>query len=168
MSSLKLFLCLFLAYCVNGQSCIQPSVSPSSYSSTNQKLSKSTAFVVEFSLKCASKTDNLQLYADIDGVQFPVTKSSESEHYQVSWTVKDKKTVAHNFDVRFFDEEGYNNLRKVIRSGQSPESIKPLFNVDFQHPGLSSGFWIKAEFLGLAVAVLVLYVVCRERSQIIS
>ena len=42
---------------------------------------------------------NLPLYADIDGKQFPVTSSPDSDHRQVSWSVNGK-SQARLYNVR--------------------------------------------------------------------
>nr|CAB3266614.1 translocon-associated protein subunit delta-like [Phallusia mammillata] len=148
--------------------CVQPTPSFSHYTSNNEKLSQSSAVVVEFTLKCKNKVDDLLLFADVEGTQIPVTKSPEGNNFQVSWTSSSLVQARKMYKVRFFDEEGYSNLRKAIRSSQDINSVKELFQVEFKHPGLSSKLWIRSELLALIVATIVFYVVCKERSEVIA
>ncbi|XP_002130973.2 translocon-associated protein subunit delta-like [Ciona intestinalis] len=152
----------------SGFCCDQPSVDSSYYTSTNLKLGKNAAFVVELTVKCKNNVQDLKLYADVNGVQYPVTKSPEGNNYQVSWTAKNKKSPAALFDVKFFDESGYNALKKAARINQDANTVKPLFSVDVKHHGMSSGFWVSSELIALAAASLIFYVVCNERSAVIS
>uniref|UniRef100_H2YKG8 Translocon-associated protein subunit delta n=1 Tax=Ciona savignyi TaxID=51511 RepID=H2YKG8_CIOSA len=151
-----------------GLCCENPSVQSSYYTSTNQKLGKDAAFIVELTVNCKNNVQDLMLYADVDGVQYPVTKSPEGNNYQVSWTAKNKKSPAKLYKVKFFDEAGYNALKKAARNSQDAESVFPIFSVDVKHTGMTSGFWISSELMAFTVAGLIFYFVCDERSAVLS
>ena len=48
----------------------------------------------------------------------PVTKSSEGEKYQVSWTQEVKKATTGDRSVALYDTEGFTALRKSRALGQ--------------------------------------------------
>lgn len=138
------------------------------YTTTERRLSDSTAFVTKFSLSCSSGSQNIPIFAEFDGKIFPVTKSLEGNVYQLSWIAESSKAKAGKYPVRFFDDEGINAVRKALRNGESTSSQKPLFEIDVKHPGNSIDLWISSEAVGLLLAGLFYYAVCQLRNEVIN
>merc|ERR1712203_705324 len=59
------------------------------------------------------------------GVLMPVTKSSEGEKYQVSWTQEVKKATTGDRSVALYDTEGFTALRKSRALGQASTVSPP-------------------------------------------
>ncbi|MGH0182870.1 UNVERIFIED_CONTAM: hypothetical protein FKN15_010443 [Acipenser sinensis] len=59
-----------------------------------------------------SPPQNVALYADVNGKQFPVTRGQDIGRYQVSWSIEHKNARSGTYEVKFFDEESYSVLRK--------------------------------------------------------
>ncbi|KAL3853431.1 hypothetical protein ACJMK2_016974 [Sinanodonta woodiana] len=160
---------LFAPLLVAGDTCLSPSVKSKYYITTEAAASVDTVFIVEFQLTCKNGLKNLNLYADINGKFLPVTITDDSKsQYQVSYSDENKNLPAGNYDVRFYDEEGYSILRKAQRSGETNDSIKPLFTIALNHPGVWKGPVVQSEFIAAVVAILVWYVAYSAKSQLQS
>uniref|UniRef100_A0A674GVW6 Translocon-associated protein subunit delta n=1 Tax=Taeniopygia guttata TaxID=59729 RepID=A0A674GVW6_TAEGU len=61
----------------------------------------------------APPPQNVALYADVNGKQFPVTRGQDVGRYQVSWSLEHRQAHSGTYEVKFFDEESYSALRKV-------------------------------------------------------
>ena len=96
---------------------------------------------MEISLTCKNRVQNMALYADVSGKQFPVTRGQDVGRYQVSWSLEHKSAHAGTYEVRFFDEESYSLLRKAQRNNEDVSIIPPLFTVSVDHrvPGMGLG-----------------------------
>ncbi|MBW00194.1 Translocon-associated protein subunit delta, partial [Eschrichtius robustus] len=95
------------------EACVEPQITPSYYTTSDAVISTETVFIVEISLTCKNRVQNMALYADVSGKQFPVTRGQDVGRYQVSWSLDHKSAHAGTYEVRFFDEESYSLLRKV-------------------------------------------------------
>ncbi|XP_066470755.1 translocon-associated protein subunit delta isoform X2 [Tiliqua scincoides] len=95
------------------ETCTEPVISPSYYTTSDAVISSETVFVVEISLSCKNGAQNVALYADVNGKQFPVTRGQDVGRYQVSWSMEHKLARSGTYEVKFFDEESYSILRKI-------------------------------------------------------
>lgn len=154
---------------VKAEVCGKPTISNKNvYTTTERRLSDSTAFVTKFSLSCSSGSQGLPIFAELNGNIFPVTKSLEGNVYQLSWIAGPSEAKPGNYPVRFFDDEGINAVRKAIRNGEDTSNLKPLFEIDVNHPGNSRDLWISSEAVGLLLAGLFYYAVCQLRSEVVN
>ncbi|XP_048475903.1 translocon-associated protein subunit delta [Rhincodon typus] len=104
---------------------------PSYYTTSDAVISSETVFIVEISLTCKNGAQNVALYADVNGKQFPVTRGQDVGRYQVSWSSEHKAAGSGTYQVKFFDEESYSALRKgdpnctgYSKSGLSQRFVK--------------------------------------------
>uniref|UniRef100_A0A8C9FWN0 Translocon-associated protein subunit delta n=1 Tax=Pavo cristatus TaxID=9049 RepID=A0A8C9FWN0_PAVCR len=63
--------------------CPEPTIVPSYYTTSDAVISSESVFVVEISLACKNGAQNVALYADVNGKQFPVTRGQDVGRYQV-------------------------------------------------------------------------------------
>ncbi|MBN3284822.1 SSRD protein, partial [Polyodon spathula] len=98
-----------------GETCVDPTISPSYYSTSDAVIASESVFIVEISLSCKNGAQNVALYADVNGKQYPVTRGQDVGRYQVSWSIEHKNARSGTYEVKFFDEESYSILRKVRR-----------------------------------------------------
>uniref|UniRef100_A0A8B9Y922 Translocon-associated protein subunit delta n=1 Tax=Bos mutus grunniens TaxID=30521 RepID=A0A8B9Y922_BOSMU len=108
---------------------------------------------------------NMALYADVSGKQFPVTRGQDVGRYQVSWSL-DHKAPSHTYEVRFFDEESYSLLRKAQRNNEDVSVIPPLFTVSVDHRGTWNGPWVSTEVLAAAIGLVIYYLAFSAKSHI--
>lgn len=93
---------------VTGESCTDPVITPSAYTTSDAVISSESVFIVELSLTCANgaqvsfliksganfrsknppnelvSPQSVTLYADVNGRQFPVTRGQDVGKYQVT------------------------------------------------------------------------------------
>ncbi|KAL4227076.1 SWI/SNF and RSC complex subunit Ssr4 [Mactra antiquata] len=163
--------CLLVApVLVLGETCSNPQVKSSVYTTTEAASSMETVFIVQFALKCANSASNLNLFADVNGRTFPVTRSEDNSDYlyQVSFSDENKNLPSGTYDVKFYDEDGYSNLRKAQRSGDDTSSVQSLFSIAVQHPGVWKGPLVASEIVALAVSASVFYFAYITRSKLQS
>ncbi|NXT21969.1 SSRD protein, partial [Syrrhaptes paradoxus] len=84
---------------------------------------------------------NVALYADVNGKQFPVTRGQDVGRYQVSWSLEHRSAQSGTYEVKFFDEESYSALRKAQRNNEDVSRIRPLFTVNVDHRVSWGGSW---------------------------
>ncbi|XP_030624868.1 translocon-associated protein subunit delta [Chanos chanos] len=158
-------LALFVGVCA-AETCTDPVISPSSYTTTDALISSETVFIVELSLACANGAQSVALYADVNGKQFPVTRGQDVGKYQVSWSMPHKQASSGTYQVKFFDEESYSALRKAQRNSEDVNSIKPLFVVNVDHRGAWNGPWVSSEVLAALIGIVVYYLAFSTKSAI--
>lgn len=129
-------------------------------------ISTETVFIVEISLTCKNRVQNMALYADVSGKQFPVTRGQDVGRYQVSWSLEHKSAHAGTYEVRFFDEESYSLLRKAQRNNEDVSIIPPLFTVSVDHRGTWNGPWVSTEVLAAAIGIVIYYLAFSAKSHI--
>uniref|UniRef100_A0AAZ3PYP5 Translocon-associated protein subunit delta n=1 Tax=Oncorhynchus tshawytscha TaxID=74940 RepID=A0AAZ3PYP5_ONCTS len=110
---------LALVCLCTGESCSDPVITPSAYTTSDAVISSESVFIVELSLACANGAQSVALYADVNGRQFPVTRGQDVGKYQVSWSMPHKQASSGTYQVKFFDEESYSSLRKICALTQS-------------------------------------------------
>ncbi|MBN3301667.1 SSRD protein, partial [Amia calva] len=162
-------LALLAALCVSlcsGESCLEPAITPSSYTTSDAVISSESVFIVEISLACRNGAQSVALYADVNGKQFPVTRGQDVGRYQVSWSVPHRQASSGRYEVKFFDEESYSTLRKAQRNNEDVGSIKPLFTVNVDHRGVWSGPWVSTEVVAAAIGILVYYLAFSAKGTI--
>lgn len=109
--------------CCSAEACVEPQITPSYYTTSDAVISTETVFIVEISLTCKNRVQNMALYADVSGKQFPVTRGQDVGRYQVSWSLDHKSAHAGTYEVRFFDEESYSLLRKAQRNNTTRRAL---------------------------------------------
>ncbi|XP_010854877.1 PREDICTED: translocon-associated protein subunit delta [Bison bison bison] len=160
--ALSLPLCLLPA----AEACVEPQITPSYYTTSDAVISTETVFIVEISLTCKNRVQNMALYADVSGKQFPVTRGQDVGRYQVSWSLDHKSAHAGTYEVRFFDEESYSLLRKAQRNNEDVSVIPPLFTVSVDHRGTWNGPWVSTEVLAAAIGLVIYYLAFSAKSHI--
>ncbi|XP_005089918.1 translocon-associated protein subunit delta [Aplysia californica] len=160
-----LFLLPVLTY---GDTCLAPHVKSQTYSTPEAIVSTETVLIVEFTVTCKNGLKNINLYADIGGRTLPATKTSEANKYQISITDEHKKLPSGSYNLRIFDEEGFAALRKAQRSGESTDSLKPLFTITMSHPGIWSGPMVQSEFVAAMSAIVVWWLAYTARSKLLA
>ncbi|XP_034983610.2 translocon-associated protein subunit delta-like [Zootoca vivipara] len=168
MADARLML-LRLALALRGardESSTDPVISPSYYTISDAVISSETVFVVEISLTCKNGSQNVALYADVNGKQFPVTRGQDVGHYQVSWSMEHKLTCSDTYEVKFFNEEYYSILCKAQQNNKDVSEVKPLFLVNVDHRGAWSEPWVSTEVLAAFIGLLVYYMAFSAKSNI--
>ncbi|XP_028923025.1 translocon-associated protein subunit delta [Ornithorhynchus anatinus] len=163
--ALALLLLLGLAGC-SAETCTEPTITPSYYTTSDAVISSESVFIVEISLTCKNGAQNVALYADVNGKQFPVTRGQDVGRYQVSWSMEHKNARSGTYEVKFFDEESYSLLRKAQRNNEDISDIKPLFTVNVDHRGAWNGPWVSTEVLAAAIGLVVYYMAFSAKSNI--
>ncbi|XP_052068967.1 translocon-associated protein subunit delta-like [Mytilus californianus] len=159
---------VLLPFAVLGSTCVSPDVKTETYTTTDGMASMDTVFVVEFSLKCQQKVENLNLYADINGRTVPATKTNKADNYQISFSEEHKNLPSGSYQVRLYDDEGYSALKKAQRSGDSESQIKPVHTFHISHPGVWKGPLLQSEFVASMVAILVWYFAYTAKAKLQS
>ncbi|XP_074063613.1 translocon-associated protein subunit delta isoform X1 [Macrotis lagotis] len=160
-----LFLLIALSDC-SAEPCTDPVITPSYYTTSDAVISTETVFIVEISLMCKNGAQNVALYADVNGKQFPVTRGQDVGRYQVSWSLEHKNARSGTYEVKFFDEESYSLLRKAQRSNEDVSAIRPLFTVSVDHRGAWNGPWVSTEVLAAMIGMAVYYMAFSAKSNI--
>lgn len=148
--------------------CVKPEVTASAYTTQDATILTNIAFVAEFTLKCGNQISGLPLYAEINGKTLPAARVGDDNKYQVSWTEEVKKARSGDYSVNLYDEEGYAAMRKAIRSGENPSSVKPLVTVVVNHPGAYQGPWVNSEFMAAILSVFVWYLAFSAKSKLLA
>ncbi|XP_069686969.1 translocon-associated protein subunit delta [Periplaneta americana] len=148
--------------------CTKPEVSASAYTTQDATVLTNIAFVAEFTLKCGNHVTGLPLYAEINGKTLPAARIGDDNKYQVSWTEDVKKARSGDYGINLYDEEGYAALRKAIRSGEDPSSVKSLVTIVVNYPGAYQGPWVNSEFMAAILSVLVWYLAFSARSKLLA
>lgn len=145
---------------------MEPQITPSYYTTSDAVISTETVFIVEISLTCKNRVQNMALYADVRGKQFPVTRGQDVGRYQVSWSLDHKSAHAGTYEVRFFDEESYSLLRKAQRNNEDISIIPPLFTVSVDHRGTWNGPWVSTEVLAAGIGLVIYYLAFSAKTHI--
>ncbi|XP_075434487.1 translocon-associated protein subunit delta-like [Ascaphus truei] len=148
------------------ETCTEPVIVPSYYTTSDAVISSEVVFIVEIFLTCTNGAQNVALYADVNGKQFPVTRGQDIGRYQVSWSLEHKNARSGTYEVKFFDEESYSVLRKAQRNNEDLSAIKPLFTVNVDHRGAWNGPWVSTEVLAALIGILVYYTAYSAKSSI--
>ncbi|KAM4662531.1 translocon-associated protein subunit delta [Discoglossus pictus] len=148
------------------ETCTEPVIVPSYYTTSDAVISSEVVFIVEISLTCTNGAQNVALYADVNGKQFPVTRGQDIGRYQVSWSLEHKNARSGTYEVKFFDEESYSLLRKAQRNNEDITAIKPLFTVNVDHRGAWNGPWVSTEVLAALIGILLYYTAYTAKSNI--
>ncbi|XP_058678395.1 translocon-associated protein subunit delta isoform X1 [Ammospiza caudacuta] len=174
--ALPLLLLLLAAAGAAGEPCPEPTIAPSYYTTSDAVIASESVFVVEISLVCKNGAQNVALYADVNGKQFPVTRGQDVGRYQVSWSLEHRQAHSGTYEVKFFDEESYSALRKgtpksalppqAQRNNEDVSRIRPLFTVSVEHRGAWNGPWVSTEVVAAAVGLVVYYLAFSTKSSI--
>ncbi|XP_015523135.1 translocon-associated protein subunit delta [Neodiprion pinetum] len=150
------------------ETCQKPEVSASAYVTEDATVLTNIAFTTQFTLKCSNGAKGVSLYAEVEGKTLPAVRLSADNKYQVSWTEDIKKARSGDYNVNLYDEEGYSALRKAIRNGEDPSSVKPLAVVVLNNPGAYLGPWINSELLAAFLAAFVTYTAFSAKWKLLS
>ncbi|NWQ72554.1 SSRD protein, partial [Neopipo cinnamomea] len=169
--------------------CPEPTIAPSYYTTSDAVIASESVFVVEISLLCKNGAQNVALYADVNGKQFPVTRGQDVGRYQVTpsfppggaWSLEHRQAQSGTYEVGGFDEESYSALRKAQRNNEGGSRIRPLFTVSVDHRvgggegvfGVGgvledawNGPWVSTEVVAAAGGVVVYYLAFSTKSSI--
>ncbi|XP_043516442.1 translocon-associated protein subunit delta isoform X2 [Frieseomelitta varia] len=139
------------------ETCQKPEVIASAYVTEDATILTNVAFTTQFVLKCSNGVKGITLYAEVDGKSLPAARLSSDNKYQVSWTEDVKKARSGDYNIKLYDDERYAAIRKALRNGEDPNSVKPLVVVVLNNPGIYRGPWINSELLAVLLAALVSY-----------
>ncbi|CAG5130823.1 unnamed protein product [Candidula unifasciata] len=153
---------------IYGDTCLAPVVKSQTYSTPEAVVSTDTVLIAEFTLTCKNNLKNINLYADIGGRTIPATKTYEANKYQISISDEHKKLPPGTYEIRIFDEEGFAALRKAQRSGESTDSLKPLFTISLSHQGIWSGPVLQSEFVAAMTAIIVWWLAYTARGKLLA
>lgn len=148
--------------------CKDPTISSLSYTTQDGMVVAEVAFISEFIVQCSNKVDKLALYGEIDGKLLPVMKVDGRTKYQVSWTEEIKKARSGDYIINIYDEEGYGNLKKAIRSGEDTKSVTPLSTITINYAGVYLGPWVNSEFLAAVSLIGAWYLAFVHKSKLLS
>ncbi|XP_030403938.1 translocon-associated protein subunit delta [Gopherus evgoodei] len=148
------------------ETCSEPTIVPSYYTTADAVISSESVFVVEIALTCRNGAQNVALYADVNGKQFPVTRGQDVGRYQVSWSMEHRAARSGTYEVKFFDEESYSALRKAQRNNEDVSAIRALFTVNVDHRGAWTGPWVSTEVLAAAIGLLIYYLALSAKGSI--
>ena len=165
-SFVVIFVCLLSS--TFASQCKDPKVSSLSYTTQDGMVVTEIAFISEFTLECSNKASGLSLYSEIDGKIVPIMKVDGRTKYQISWTEEIKKARSGDYIINIYDEEGYGNLRKAIRSGEDPKSVPQLTSITLNYSGAYLGPWINSEFLAALCLIGAWYVAFVQKSKLLS
>jgi len=153
----------FYAY---SETCLSPTTTSETYTTSLTTMSSETVVIVEFSVYCKNNLKNMNLYAEFEGSLIPASKViGDDNKYQVTYSAEHKKLPSGTYTVSMYDEEGYADLRKAQRSGDV-DSIRSLFTIDVEHKGASAGPVVQSEVVATGVALVVWYLAFNARSKI--
>ncbi|KAL4112948.1 hypothetical protein QTP88_016660 [Uroleucon formosanum] len=122
-----------------------------SYTTTDAMIVNEAAFIAQVSAECEDSPSNL--YAEVEG-RLLVAANAGPNKYQVSWLDDFKKARRGDYYVKFYDEAGYGQLRKLLRDGESTSSVTPVHSVYVRYPGAYKGVWVNSEFLAAIVCMI--------------
>ncbi|KAG7212566.1 hypothetical protein KM043_012867 [Ampulex compressa] len=158
--------CLFsLAF---AETCQKPEVVASAYVTEDATILTNVAFTTQFVLKCSNGVKGISLYAEVEGKSLPAARLSADNKYQISWTEEIKKVRSGDYNIKVYDEEKYAAIRKAIRNGEDPSSVKPLVVVVVNNPGVYLGPWVNSELLAALLGSLVLYSALSAKSKLLA
>ncbi|OBS78444.1 hypothetical protein A6R68_19158 [Neotoma lepida] len=138
--------------CCSAEACLEPQITPSYYTTSDAVISTETVFIVEISLTCKNRVQNMALYADVSGKQFPVTRGQDVGRYQVSWSLEHKSAHAGTYEAQ--------------RNNEDVSVIPPLFTVSVDHRGTWNGPWVSTEVLAAVIGIVIYYLAFSAKSHI--
>ncbi|XP_033189165.1 translocon-associated protein delta [Bombus vancouverensis nearcticus] len=139
------------------ETCQKPEVVASAYVTEDATILTNVAFTTQFVLKCSNGVKGITLYAEVNGKSLPAARLSSDNKYQVSWTEDVKKARSGEYNIKLYDDERYAAIRKALRNGEDPNSVKPLVVVVLNNPGIYRGPWVNSELLAVLLAAVVSY-----------
>ncbi|CAG5036797.1 unnamed protein product [Parnassius apollo] len=149
------------------QSCQNPQVEATSFTSLDATIVTQIAYITEFTLKCDNPLpENYALYAEVEGKPLSAARIGENR-YQVSWTEEPSTARSGVHEVRILDEEGWASLRRARRSDPNA-NVAPLLAIQLQHPGSYSGPWVNSEVLATVLSILIAYIALVQKSKILA
>ncbi len=92
-----------------------------------------------------------ELYAVLGDTIVPVSRSLETDEFQVTFSDDHKKMPKGYYTVRFYDDVGYLALRKAQSQGLPLDQVQSVFNVDVYHPVSLTLTVVYQTFLGCLV-----------------
>jgi len=162
---------LFLLFTIAaGENCESPKFEVVSHSTKDARLTAESAAQLEITVKCKNgKAQPNTLYADIHGQVVPCAQSTTSpgKYYVSVATATHKQLPSGRTTVKLYDDDSYSALRKA-RTDEAIKAVKPFGEVEFYHPGASSGSWLPSEFFAVILFGAVWWGSYRERSKILS
>ncbi|VDK43110.1 unnamed protein product [Anisakis simplex] len=148
--------------------CESPKYSSTTFSTTDAFFHFSTTYIVEFTLQCANNPKDMAIYGTVNGKAYQAAVLEETSKHQISWQLDHEQSGAQTFNVNIYDEDGYASFRKAERNSEDPNKVKPLFTIEFKHPGVSKASPIASETVVTLVALAWLYIAYSFKSQLLA
>jgi len=179
-----------LSLCVVASSAAGCKYAVESYTTIDAMIVNEAAFIAQVSAECEDSPSNL--YAEVEGRLLVAANAGPNKYQvrsplttpvlgangfiiilcltfpQVSWLDDFKKARRGDYYVKFYDEAGYGQLRKLLRDGESISSVTPVHSAYVRYPGAYKGVWVNSEFLAAIVSMVVLYFAYTFKSKIVS
>merc|ERR1712126_91425 len=157
--------CVQLSY---GDTCQSPKVALKSYTTNDATIVSNVAFLAEFTLQCSNGLRNFPVYVELDGAIVPAVRAQDGSSYQVSWTKDPKYAFSGDHNVRLFDEEGFANVRKAQRNGESTSDVDALATITVNHSGTYQGPWVNAEFVAALASTIIYYTAYSLKNKLVA
>lgn len=164
--SVKIALVVWFISLLSGSlaKCNGPKVAEESYSTSEALMSAKTVFLTQYELTCDSGDDKGTWFAEVNSQLLPVAKGDENK-YQVTWTTSHEDANPGEYVVKFYDDEGAVQVRKVFREGNE-NTVTPAFSIVIKHEGASTIGWISPELMAVLAAVLLWYAAYSKKCRI--
>lgn len=147
-------------------SCKNPTVTSTTFTSRDSAVVMQTAFVTEFSLNCDnSLPTGFVLYAEVEGRTMPAARIANNK-YQVSWTEENARGGERR--VRLYSEEGYTALRKALRSEEPTDSVPSISDISISYSAGFGGPGINSEVIAAFLAIGVSYVAIINKRKLLA
>jgi len=162
--------CHFITVHGGGAVCENAKVQAQSYTTRDATILYRIAYIAEFTLDCSNDANDggVTLYADVNGESLPVLEVGDESRYQISWTEDVKTARRGDYNIRIFNEERFQQLKKAQRHNEDTSSVEPLVTVVLYHPGAYYGPWVNSEFMAAALAVVIGYVAFSAKSKLLA
>ncbi|XP_068625968.1 translocon-associated protein subunit delta [Battus philenor] len=148
------------------ESCQNPKVEATSFTSLDATVVTQIAYITEFTLVCDNQLpENYALYGEVDGKSLTAARVGQNK-YQISWTEDTAVARSGVHKVSVLDEEGWASLRRARRTDPNA-SIAPLLEIQLKHPGYYTGPWVNSEVLATALTLIIAYIAVHEKSHIL-
>jgi|ERR1712198_198521 len=171
--ALAAFICLSSAE----QQCLSPTLTHTSYTSSEASTARETVFIVSFGLTCkneAASTPNVYaVLASGEGKTLSPVKTAAKTgagSYQISFSGEHGDLPRGAYAVRLYDEDGFAALKKAQRQEGGEEAaeaaVQPLSQLTLEHNGVWKGELVRGETVALALALVCFYLAHSAKSRI--
>jgi len=160
----------------SAEQCLSPTLTHTSYTSSEASTARETVFIVSFGLTCkneAASTPNVYaVLASGEGKALSAVKTAAktAAGYQISFSGEHADLPRGAYAVRLYDEDGFAALKKAQRQEGGEESaeaaVTPLSQLTLEHNGVWKGELVRGETVALALAFVFFYLAHSAKSRI--